>query len=358
MPDYFINREEAGRRLAAELGRFKDAQPVVLALPRGGVPVGFEVAQALAAPLDIVLVRKIGVPSQPELALAAVVDGPEPETVVNRELMALLRVPQDYLEQEKGRQLKEIERRRKIYIGDRPRAPIADHTAIVVDDGIATGATMRAALSALRKAGPRRLVLAVPVAAAETIESFRAEVDEVVCLTTPAGLGAIGFYYGDFHQVSDVEVVALLDRAAAPAAAVVPRWEHFPHDADIGVRGIGPSRESAFEQAALAMTGVITDPAGVAGREPVAIACRAPDDELLLVEWLNALVYEMATRRMLFGAFAVRIKDGQLTGEARGEPVDVARHEPAAEVKGATLTELEVAEQPDGSWRAQCVVDV
>lgn len=135
------------------------------------------------------------------------------------------------------------------------------------------------------------------------------------------------------------------------------RWEHFPHLADIGVRGIGPSKEAAFEQAALALTAAITEPAGVAPHMRVDIACRAPDDELLLAEWLNALIYEMATRRMLFGRFAVSIRDHVLTGEAWGEPIDRARHAPAAEAKGATLTALKVAAE-NGAWVAQCVVDV
>ena len=136
------------------------------------------------------------------------------------------------------------------------------------------------------------------------------------------------------------------------------RWEHFPHMADIGVRGVGASREQAFEQAALAMTAVITEPAGVEAKQAVDIECEAPDEEMLLVDWLNALVYEMATRRMLFGRYEVRISGHRLHGRAWGEPADVARHRPAVEVKGATYTALRVARQPDGTWVAECVVDV
>lgn len=135
-------------------------------------------------------------------------------------------------------------------------------------------------------------------------------------------------------------------------------WEHFPHEADMGVRGVGPSREQAFEQAALALMSVISDLQKIAPREPVAIRCEAPDDELLLVDWLNALVYEMATRHMLFSRFEVRIDGTQLAATAFGEPVDVARHQPAVEVKGATYTALRVARETDGSWVAQTVVDV
>ena len=135
------------------------------------------------------------------------------------------------------------------------------------------------------------------------------------------------------------------------------RWEHFPHGADIGVRGAGASREEAFENAALALVGVITDPAGIAPREPVEIRCEEPDEELLLVDWLNAIVYEMSTRRMLFGKFEVRIGDGRLEGRAWGEAVDVGRHQPAVEVKGATYTGLRVRRE-NGGWVAECVVDV
>jgi tRNA nucleotidyltransferase (CCA-adding enzyme) len=135
-------------------------------------------------------------------------------------------------------------------------------------------------------------------------------------------------------------------------------WEHFPHDADIGVRGIGASKEEAFAQAALALTAVITDPHAVVPRECVEIACEAPDDELLFVDWLNALVYEMATRRMLFSRFDVRLEDGGLRAAAWGEPIEIAKHQPAVEVKGATYTDLRVTYEPDGSWLAQCVVDV
>jgi SHS2 domain-containing protein len=135
-------------------------------------------------------------------------------------------------------------------------------------------------------------------------------------------------------------------------------WELFAHDADIGVRGCGATREAAFEGAATALTAALTDPERVRPRQAVEIACEAPDDELLLVDWLNALVYEMATRGMLFGRFSVRIEGRRLHGEAWGELVDVARHSPATEVKGATYTELRVAKREDGRWIAQCVVDV
>lgn len=135
-------------------------------------------------------------------------------------------------------------------------------------------------------------------------------------------------------------------------------WETFPHGSDIGVRGVGRTREEAFEQAAVALCGVVTEPGRVAPRAEVEVACEAPDEEVLLTDWLNALVFEMATRRMLFSRFEVRFEDGRLRGRAWGEPVDVARHRPAVEVKGATLTGLAVRRAPEGEWTAQCVVDV
>ena len=135
-------------------------------------------------------------------------------------------------------------------------------------------------------------------------------------------------------------------------------WEHFAHGADIGIRGVGPTKEGAFVQAALALTGVITDPTVVRPNAAVHITCEAPTDDLLFVDWLNALVYEMATRRMLFGAFVVTINDSRLKGTAWGEAIDRVRHEPAVEIKGATYTALRVERLEDGHWLAQCVVDV
>ena len=210
----FADRAEAGRRLAERLLRFKDERPVILALPRGGVPVGFEVARALDAPLDLVLVRKIGAPFQPELAVGAVVDGGRAETVINEGMVREFQIPETWVAEESARQLEEIERRRSLYLAGRIRAPLEGRTAIVVDDGIATGATMEAALHATRRARPKRLVLAVPVAPPDTIERLRSQVDEVVCLAMPRALGAIGWFYENFRQLSDEEVVGLLQRAA------------------------------------------------------------------------------------------------------------------------------------------------
>jgi tRNA nucleotidyltransferase (CCA-adding enzyme) len=145
---------------------------------------------------------------------------------------------------------------------------------------------------------------------------------------------------------------------AASGSAVRNTWEHFAHGADIGVRGVGPTKPAAFEQIALALTGVVTDPAAVRPLVAVPISCEAPTDDLLLVDWLNALVYEMATRRMLFSAFVVEIDGSRLAATAWGEGVDLARHQPAVEVKGASYTALDVRRLNDGHWLVQCVVDV
>lgn len=136
------------------------------------------------------------------------------------------------------------------------------------------------------------------------------------------------------------------------------RWEHFPHGADIGVRGIGATKEEAFEQGAMALTAVITDVNSIEPETAVPVACEAPNDELLFVDWLNAIVYEMATGRMLFGRFEAHIDDGRLRGSLWGQAIDVTKHQPATEIKGATYTELHVQRNPDGAWIAQCVVDV
>lgn len=218
----FADRKEAGARLAERLRARNFPDPLVLALPRGGVPVGFEVARALGAPLDLVLVRKIGVPSQPELAYGAVVDGDRPEMVVNPDVAALIRLPEEVLEAARKRALEEIERRRGLYLAGRPRPKIGGRTAIIVDDGIATGATALAALKAVRRAEPASLVLAVPVAPPETVAALEREANEVICLEQPEEFGAIGLFYGDFHQVPDAEVTALLKASEAMQAAAKP----------------------------------------------------------------------------------------------------------------------------------------
>ena len=209
----FADRHQAGRLLAEQLAHLKHQHPVVLALPRGGVPVGYEIARALAAPLDLVLVRKIGAPHQPELAIGAVADGERPELVTDPQIASWLAVPPDYLEAVKARELAEIERRRKLYFGDRTPLEVAGRAAILVDDGIATGATMLAALRATRRRAPARLILAVPVAPRDTLDRMRVEADEVVCLDTPSDFMAVGQFYRSFPQLRDEEVIRLLEAA-------------------------------------------------------------------------------------------------------------------------------------------------
>ena len=212
---FFRDREDAGQRLAKELTRFKDQRPVVLALPRGGVPVGFEVARALNAPLDVILVRKLGSPITPELAIGALAEGDGVEPVIDEQIVAQLDVEKTYIDAEIARQKREIARRQRLYAGARPTLDLHAATAIVIDDGIATGATMQAALRAARKREPQKLILAVPVAPEETIERLRRDVDEVICLSMPLDFGAVGAFYADFSPVEDGIVVALLKRATA-----------------------------------------------------------------------------------------------------------------------------------------------
>ncbi len=208
----FKDRSEAGRRLARALGKYRDQNPVVLALPRGGVPVAAEVAAVLKAPLDLILVRKVGVPFEPELAMGAVVDGDTPLVVRNEDVIVLAGISETEFSAACERELAEIERRRRLYVGHRGRAEVAGRTAIVIDDGIATGATTRAALRATRVRNPQRLVLAVPVGPTDNLAELRGEADDIICLEEHEIFGAIGAYYGSFTQVSDQEVIALLQR--------------------------------------------------------------------------------------------------------------------------------------------------
>ena len=216
MPPPFANRSEAGRLLAGRLLREHIQPPVVVvALPRGGVPVAVEVARSLHAPLDLLHVRKIGAPWQRELAVAAIVDGDRPEVVIDEALCGATGADRAYIDRQADLEWREIERRRRVYPrGSGPR-DLAQATAILVDDGIATGTTVRAALKALRRRKAARVVLAVPVAAHDTLMALSPLCDRVVCLAEPQHLGAVGRHYVDFHQVSDDELIAALDAANA-----------------------------------------------------------------------------------------------------------------------------------------------
>lgn len=208
----FRDRTEAGRRLAQALAPHKGEGTIVLALPRGGVPVAVEVADALGAPLDLVMVRKIGAPGHSEYGIGAVVDGADPQVVIDEATARMAGADAAYLEETKTRELAEIERRRRAYLGDRAPLDVRGKTVIVVDDGVATGSTAKAALRALGKAGAARRILAVPVAPIETVEALREEADEVVALTTPYPFHAVGLYYENFDQTTDAEVVEALSR--------------------------------------------------------------------------------------------------------------------------------------------------
>lgn len=211
----FRDRVHAGQELAEALQHLVDTKPLVLALPRGGVPVAFEVAKSLNAPLDLVLVRKIGAPGNEELALGAVIDGAEPKWVINQELFNQIAPPPNWFDEEMQRQLTELERRRQRYCGDRPAPLLGNRCVIVIDDGVATGATVRAALKGLKQSNPSRIVLAVPVGPRDVIEMLRTEVDELVCLAMPEPFIGVGCHYGDFDQTRDEQVIDLLARAQA-----------------------------------------------------------------------------------------------------------------------------------------------
>jgi len=212
----FANRISAGRALAKKLEEFANrSDVVVLALPRGGVPVAYEVAHALNAPLDVFLVRKLGVPGHEELAMGAIASGDV--RVMDQNLIQDLGIPDEWIEQVAAREQRELERREKVYRGVSPPLDVKDRTVIIVDDGLATGSTMRAAVNALKKLGPARIVVAAPVAARETCESFRADVGSAcVCVMTPERFQGVGRWYRDFSQTTDEEVCYLLKHAGQP----------------------------------------------------------------------------------------------------------------------------------------------
>jgi putative phosphoribosyl transferase len=210
----FASRREAGKKLARKLSSYANRLDVlVLALPRGGVPVAYEVACALHAPMDVFVVRKLGVPGHEELAMGAIASGGV--RVLNDDLMRAMDIPASVIDAIAGQEQKELERRERLYRGDRPQPNVRGRTVILVDDGLATGSTMRAAALALRKMQPAKLIVAVPVGAPETCDEFRAQVDEVVCAATPVPFIAVGAWYADFSQTSDAEVRELLHRVAA-----------------------------------------------------------------------------------------------------------------------------------------------
>ena len=207
----FKNRKEAGQILASRLRKYADQKPIVLGLPRGGVPVAFEVAMALHAPLDVFVVRKLGVPGQEELAMGAIASGDV--RVLNKPVVEDLRISEEAIETETRKEQEELKRRELLYRGKRPPLDVSNRTVVLVDDGIATGSTIKAAIAALKKQKAGRIVVAVPVAPASTIDELKTEVDEVICVSTPEFFNAISLWYDEFPQTSDEEVRELLKKA-------------------------------------------------------------------------------------------------------------------------------------------------
>ena len=210
----FRDRDEAGRHLGAALsGRFGNRDDIlVLALPRGGVPIAYEVARALRAPLDVFIVRKLGLPGHEEFAMGAIASGGV--RVLNDEAFSQMTIPPHVVDAVATREMRELERRERSYRGSKPPLDVRGKTVIVVDDGLATGSTMRAAVRALRQMEPAAIIVAVPVAAVQTCSEFRSEADDIVCLRTPEPFQAVGLWYEDFTQTTDEEVHDLLDRAS------------------------------------------------------------------------------------------------------------------------------------------------
>ena len=224
----FTDRKEAGRKLLERLPPLDPKTTVILALPRGGLPVADVIADALKVPLDIALVRKVGFPGQPELAIAAVTDGDDPQITVNADMARRAGMDDAQIRRLAERELPEIKRRRQVYLKGRAPISLVGKTVVVVDDGIATGATMRAALSLVRATRPKRLIAAIPVAPPDTIAEIELDCDEVICLESPSNFRAVGLHYGHFDQVSDATVVDILDRHVHKRPA--PSRPPLPHD--------------------------------------------------------------------------------------------------------------------------------
>jgi predicted phosphoribosyltransferase len=213
----FADRTDAGQQLAPLLAAYRNEHPVVLALPRGGVPVGLVVARALGAPLDVLVARKLGAPGHAELGIGAVAPG---ATVLDQDAIRFLRIPDSYITRAAIQETAELERRERVYREGRPPAVVEGKTIILVDDGLATGVTARAAIASLRKRHPKRIVFAAPVCAPETVARLRSEADDVVCVTCPPDFQAVGLWYRDFSPTSDAEVLSCLRQLPAPAVPV------------------------------------------------------------------------------------------------------------------------------------------
>jgi len=223
----FNDRKEAGDQLAAKLTEYAYRQDViVLALPRGGVPVGFEIAQALHVPLDVIVVRKLGVPGQEELAMGAIATGNV--RILNNDVVQFLSIPTELIDKIALNEQQELERRERLYRGDRPAYDVSGRTVILVDDGIATGATMHAALAAIKQRQPSRIIIAVPTAAPSTCNEFAVEVDELVCLIQPEPFIAVSYWYRQFSQTSDDEVRRLLERTNHGTSTIPGRPQITP----------------------------------------------------------------------------------------------------------------------------------
>jgi len=255
----FIDRADAGKQLAARLTHLGDADAVVLGLPRGGVPVAFEVARALAAPLDVIVVRKLGVPYQPELGMGAVGEGGI--RVINDDVVRMAHLGTRELAAVERRERAEVDARARRFRGDRPRIPLRGRTAILVDDGAATGSTMRAACQVARAHGAKRVVVAVPVAPHDTLARLRDDADELVCLDTPRPFFGVGQGYRDFTQTSDAEVTRLLERARGPVTQILAAEAAGGASADPPVR----DEEVTVPAAAARLAGHLTVPAGSRG---------------------------------------------------------------------------------------------
>ena len=345
----FEDRDEAGARLLERLRARDTTVDLVLALPRGGLPVAAPIAEGLGCPLDVLVARKVGDPSQPELAIGAVT---RLGAVWNDELLAAERLSVEQVETARRAATEEVEQRERAFRAVRPPEPVAGRRVLLVDDGLATGATMAAAVRAVQQAGAATVTVAVPVGSVQAGARLRALAVDVVAVALPEPFGAVGAFYVDFQPVSDERCLEILRRAGARG------YEVLEHTADAGIAAHGATLAETFVAAAEGMYALMVSREAVREREERRLELSAPDREHLLEAWLLELLFLSETEHLVFRRFEVSLaEETALSARVCGERIDPERHDPGTVIKAVTRHLLSV-EQTATGYRARVLFDV